>query len=169
MAAGDALQQGLAHRARKAPAAPFRLDVPRLGRFAAVGLCLHGPFFYAGFRALDARFPGRSLGAVLAKTAAGQVTLFPAYLAAALFALASLEGLPKDAAASRVGAAFPRAFAAGCVFWPAANLVNFAAVPPGLPRVAYVNAAAVAWNAYLSLVAAEAAVVVGGGLKGGGK
>jgi len=156
MASGDALQQGLA--ARKARR-PLVLDTPRLARFAAVGACLHGPWFFAGFRALDARFPGKSLVAVLSKTAAGQVTLFPAYLAAALFALAMLEGLELDAATARVRAAFPRAFTAGCVFWPCANVLNFALIPPGMPRVAYVNSASIAWNAYLSLVAADAAAV----------
>lgn len=161
MAAGDVLQQGLAaastpgRRVAKPPLASS-WDARRTARFAAVGLALHGPWFFAGFRTLDARWPGNALSAVVTKTAVGQVTLFPAYLVTALFALAALEGVPPADAAARSRAAFPRAFAAGCVFWPAANLVNFALVPPGMARVAYVNAAAILWNAYLSLVAAEA-------------
>jgi len=163
MAGGDALQQGIARARAKAGAGGSsrpeseKWSWARTARFASVGLCLHGPFFFAGFSALDRRFPGKALSAVVAKTATGQVTLFPAYLATALFALAALEGETLERAAARAGAAFPRAFAAGCAFWPAANLVNFALVPPGLGRVVYVNAAALVWNSYLSLVAADAA------------
>ena len=157
MATGDAIQQSLGRaRARRAGQAQPEWSWPRTARFAGVGLAIHGPFFAWGFGVLDRRFPGKSLAPVLTKTALGQVTLFPTYLATALFALAVLEGAPPAAAADRVGAAFPRAFAAGCVFWPAANLANFSLVPPGLGRVVYINAAATLWNCYLSLVEADA-------------
>jgi protein Mpv17 len=167
MAAGDAVQQALVPRLARpgTPHPPF--DPARTARFAAVGALLHGPFFYAGFSALDRWRPGRDVASVIAKTAAGQATLFPTYLAAALFSLALLAGSGPPDAAAQTRAAWPRAFVAGCAFWPAANLVNFSVVPAGLPRVAFVNGAAVVWNAYLSLVAADAAGAGGaGGVKG---
>jgi hypothetical protein len=51
------------------------LDFERTLRFALVGLTLHGPYFWHGFRWLDARFgPSKSLQIALAKTALGQVS-----------------------------------------------------------------------------------------------
>ena len=48
MAAGDALCQSIAnHRQSKA------VDWHRTARFSVIGLTLHGPLFYHGFRALD--------------------------------------------------------------------------------------------------------------------
>jgi hypothetical protein len=167
MAAGDAVQQAIVPRlARQQPPPPY--DARRTARFAAVGALLHGPFFYAGFGALDRWRPGRDAASVLAKTAAGQATLFPTYLGAALFSLALLAGGAPGDAAAQTASAWPRAFVAGCAFWPAANLINFSVVPPGLPRVAFVNGAAVLWNAYLSLVAADAAGAAGAGVAAAG-
>jgi len=160
MAAGDTLQQVAVPRlTRTTPIPPY--DWRRTARFATVGALLHGPFFHTGFGALDRWRPGKDVASVIAKTAAGQVTLFPTYLAGALFSLALLAGAPAADAASQARSGWPRAFAAGCAFWPAANLVNFSLVPAGLPRVAFVNAAAVAWNTYLSLVASDEAAAGG--------
>lgn len=157
MAAGDAVQQALVPRIARPgePVPPY--DWRRTARFATVGALLHGPFFFVGFSRLDRWRPGRDATSVVAKTAAGQVTLFPTYLAGALFSLAMLAGASAGDAAAQVRSAWPRAFVAGCAFWPASNLVNFWLLPPGLPRVAFVNFSAIVWNSYLSLVAADAA------------
>lgn len=40
-------------------------------------------------------------------------------------------------------------FLSGSLFWPAANLINFMAVPPS-GRVVYANAAGLLWNTFLS-------------------
>jgi protein Mpv17 len=49
----------------------------------------------------------------------------------------------------KVRQALPPTFATGCLFWPAANLLNFMFVPT-TGRVAYANAAGLLWNGWLS-------------------
>lgn len=143
---------------------PGWLDAGRAARFALIGATLHGPFFLNGFRwvegAVNARLgAGVSMRTVLAKTALGQVTLFPAYLTAFFAYSAYLEeifergtrdlGTIAEAAKSRIASQFGPSFAGGCVFWPCVNVINFGAVPPS-GRVAYVAGVGVAWNAFLS-------------------
>jgi hypothetical protein len=43
----------------------------------------------------------------------------------------------------------PEAFCSGCVYWPVANSINFALVPPTV-RVPYLALSAGVWNCYLS-------------------
>ena len=127
-----------------------RLDWRRTGRWAVAGLCIHGPYFFAGFHRLDARFGVSASWKIVAqKTAAAQFLLFPPYLVA-LFSFFGLveRGSPADALA-RVRRCVPAAFAGGCVFWPVANLLNFAFVP-SRARVPYLAASAGVWNSYLS-------------------
>ena len=180
--AGDAACQRLTRR--RGPH-----DWRRSMRFAAVGATMHGPFFYTGFRWLDRTWPGKTgakregggkgggrgrraapppdtppsflpASAVVAKTLAGQAALFPTYTLAAMVALAALDGADKKEVTARVRAGYGRALAAGTLYWPAVNAVNFALVPPsGHARLLAVNGAAAAWNAYLSLVTDDAARV----------
>lgn len=57
MAAGDVVMQRLQHaqlaKESKAHAPAHALDWARTARFAVIGLTLHGPLFYAGFKQLD--------------------------------------------------------------------------------------------------------------------
>ncbi|KAF8058305.1 mpv17l2 [Scenedesmus sp. PABB004] len=157
MAAGDVISQAIARR--RAPPGPGRhadLDLARTARFAAIGL-LHGPFFYKGFRLLDARFGAeRTLRAAATKTLVGQVTLFPVFTSLFLMATALLEGAGPRAGVSRVADKAPGLLVAGTAYWPAVNMVSFMLVPPER-RVLAVNVAAIGWNAYLSFVAAPPA------------
>jgi protein Mpv17 len=66
-------------------------------------------------------------------------------------ALKLLEGKSLEESYKQVSAVFVGTYVTGSVFWPAANMLNFMFVPPS-GRVAYVNAAGLIWNAYLSLV-----------------
>jgi hypothetical protein len=69
MAAGDVVCQKLQKRTLAGP-----VDWKRTGRFAVVGLCVHGPFFLYGFKWLDTVIKGeRSIKTALTKTVLGQV------------------------------------------------------------------------------------------------
>ncbi len=50
---------------------------------------------------------------------------------------------------TKVAAAAPQTLVTGTAFWPVVNGVNFMYVAP-TARVAYVNAAGLFWNAFLS-------------------
>lgn len=126
------------------------IDANRSARFALVGLTLHGPFFYYGFRWIDAHFgPATNISTALVKSFVGQVTLFPVYLATFLVYMAFLEGKSVAQTEDRVRSVFWPAYVTGGAFWPAANIVNFMLVPPQ-GRVAYVAGAGLIWNTYLS-------------------
>ncbi|PNG99105.1 PXMP2/4 family protein 4, partial [Tetrabaena socialis] len=100
----------------------------RTTRFGLIGLCLHGPYFLYGFRMLDERFgPAKTLVTAAKKTALGQLTLFPVYLVAFFTAITLMEcrGVEAEAVAAKLRSSFMPAYAAGSVFWPIANMVNF--------------------------------------------
>ena len=123
-------------------------DIRRTLRFTLAGLTLHGPYFFAGFSALDKRFgPATSLMVVAKKTAAAQFILFPPYLVALFGLMGILE--QHHNLQEKIATNVPDAFLNGCIYWPIANGINFAAVPASL-RVPYLAASAGVWNSYLS-------------------
>ncbi|CAJ1910410.1 unnamed protein product [Cylindrotheca closterium] len=123
-------------------------SVERTLRWTVVGLTLHGPYFLAGFSMLDKQFgAATSLRIVAMKTATAQIVVFPPYLVALFGAMGYMEGHPDIA--EKIHTQVPKAFTAGCVFWPIANVVNFTFVPPAL-RVPYLACSAGVWNSYLS-------------------
>lgn len=126
----------------------------RTGRWAIVGLTLHGPYFFHAFRMLDRHFgPATSLSVVAKKTIFGQIAVFPPYLVALFGYMGIMEPDCHDVP-TKVKEYVPRAFVAGCAFWPIANSVNFAFVSAG-GRVAYVASAGALWNGYLSFINAR--------------
>ncbi|GAX84929.1 hypothetical protein CEUSTIGMA_g12350.t1 [Chlamydomonas eustigma] len=149
MSAGDILCQKIQKRSAMAV-----VDLNRTSRFALVGLTMHGPFFYHGYRWLDTFTTTTgppSLKGALLKTSIGQVTLFPAYLGGALIALSLLEGKRTSEAVAKLQDTFLSTYVAGSFFWPVANTLNFMFMPP-TRRVLFANGAGLIWNAYLSLV-----------------
>lgn len=128
----------------------YEHDVARTGRFFVVGAALHGPFFHYAFRALERGVgPGTCARSVAKKVAIGHGVLFPTYTVGLFYAMSALEGRGLEHGTRRVEARFADAFAAGTMFWPFANAVNFAFVPVRW-RLLYLNIAGVAWNAFLS-------------------
>ncbi|GLC52047.1 hypothetical protein PLESTB_000576600 [Pleodorina starrii] len=151
MQAGDVVCQALQRRNKTGSLDWAAHDWRRTARFGLVGLTLHGPFFLWGFRMLDQRFgPAKTLLTAAKKTALGQVTLFPTYVAAFFTYMTLLEtGGNVAAVGDKLRGAFVQTYIAGSVFWPAANMLNFMFCPPA-GRLLYVNCAGLAWNAILS-------------------
>ncbi|KAK9820187.1 hypothetical protein WJX72_007267 [[Myrmecia] bisecta] len=127
-----------------------RHDWRRTQRFALIGLTLHGPYFYQGFRVIDATF-GASRTAEMAskKTLAGQLTLFPVYCAAFFAYMGLLEGKSAERCIQKVKESYMPTYIGGSVFWPVANMINFMCIP-STGRVAYVSGAGLLWNSFLS-------------------
>ena len=147
MAAGDAICQSLRCRAE---GREISINSSQVGRFALIGLTLHGPYFHHGFQWLDRRFgASTSLSTAVIKTAVGQVTIFPVYLASFFTYMGLLEGLSLQECAQKVMHAAPSTFATGTAFWPIVNVFNFLFIPAS-GRVLYVNAAGLGWNSWLS-------------------
>mmetsp|Transcript_7523 Transcript_7523/g.12454 ORF Transcript_7523/g.12454 Transcript_7523/m.12454 type:complete len:238 (-) Transcript_7523:52-765(-) len=126
-----------------------RYDPVRTLRWATVGLTLHGPYFRYCFAKLDQIFAGaaQSMLVVAKKTALAQFIVFPPYLVALFTAIGIMEGC--DDIAGKVRTNVPKAFMSGCIFWPIANVFNFALVP-STARVPYLASIGALWNGYLS-------------------
>ncbi|KXZ47582.1 hypothetical protein GPECTOR_34g741 [Gonium pectorale] len=107
---------------------------------------------------IDERFgPAKNLLTAAKKTAFGQVTIFPAYVAAFFAYVTLLEtGGDVGAVGDKLRSSFAKTYAAGSVFWPIANMLNFMYCPASA-RVLYVNCAGLVWNAVLSAYNSSAA------------
>mmetsp|Transcript_12721 Transcript_12721/g.18704 ORF Transcript_12721/g.18704 Transcript_12721/m.18704 type:complete len:199 (-) Transcript_12721:341-937(-) len=125
-------------------------DIIRTARWASVGLFMHGPYFYTSFSKLDKLFGGStSFANVVKKTAFGQVVIFPPYLVMLFTYMGIWQTTDPKLLWDYVWNRVPNAFLGGCVFWPAANMINFALVPSTL-RVPYLAALGSVWNVFLS-------------------
>lgn len=121
-------------------------------RFGIIGLTLHGPFFFRGFRWLDTTFGSSpTLKSAITKVMIGQLTLFPTYLASFTVYMGLLEGLSLQQCQEKLKRTFVDTYIAGSIFWPTANMFNFLFLPP-TARVVFINGAGLFWNAYLSFV-----------------
>lgn len=126
-------------------------DPVRTMRWAAVGLTLHGPYFFLSFRKLDCLLGGATSATNAAKkTVIAQLLVFPPYLVALFACMGVMEG-KNDMYKIRTNVKHrvPEAFMGGCVYWPIANFINFSFVSTGA-RIPYLAAVGGLWNAYLS-------------------
>lgn len=130
-----------------------KYDPIRTLRWTTVGLTLHGPYFRYCFGHLDRVFgPAKSALVVAKKTVSAQLICFPPYLVALFLYMGLMEG--SDNIWDKVCDRVPKAFLSGCIFWPIANGVNFAAVPPSA-RIVYLAGVSGLWNGYLSYMNAK--------------
>lgn len=130
----------------------FDHDLARTGRFFIVGATWHGPFFHHAFRGIESVVgSGTCARVVVKKVAFGHTVLFPTYTAGFFFAMAGLEGESMAVGYERLRDKAVDTFVSGTMYWPLANALNFAYVPKS-GRILFLNAAGVAWNAYMSHV-----------------
>lgn len=130
----------------------FDHDLARTGRFFIVGAALHGPFFHHAFRGVEKVVGSGTCARVVGqKVAFGHTVLFPTYTAGFFFAMAGLEGETMAVGYERLKDKAVDTFVSGTMYWPLANAFNFAYVPKS-GRILFLNAAGVAWNAYMSHV-----------------
>lgn len=123
-------------------------DPSRTMRWTVAGLTLHGPYFFHTFGSLDRYFgAAKTISNVVKKTAIAQFVIFPPYLVGLFAYMGCMEGCGDIPA--KVYQRVPDAFLGGCMFWPVANMVNFAIVPPTL-RVPYLASVGSLWNCFLS-------------------
>jgi len=126
----------------------------------AFGLLFYGPYQHFWYRALDARFPGRSTPAFLSKVTLNQVALAPVVLAAVFTWNLALTGAGPDRTVAKIRNDLWPTMVNGWKFWVPAASVNFYAVPLQ-SQVLYMSACGLLWSAYLS----HASMTSGGGLK----
>lgn len=103
----------------------------------------------------------------LKKVVVGQVTLFPTYLAAFYMYMGALEGRPPQQWLDKIQASFAPSYITGSCYWPLVNVLTFTTIAPSM-RVAWINGAGVAWNAYLSWANSTHGSLGGGATVSGG-
>jgi hypothetical protein len=130
-------------------------DVGRTLRWSATGLLLQGPYFFAGFSAVDKIFGAtkKSWTAVAKKTITVQSLLFPPYLVLFFGLTGLMEDHPNNVP-QKIEEGVSKVFVPGCMFWPVANTINFAMIPPTY-RVPYSAVAGIFWSSYLSYANAK--------------
>ncbi|MGK3757060.1 MAG: hypothetical protein ACI8RD_009374 [Bacillariaceae sp.] len=131
-----------------------QFDVGRTLRWSATGLLLQGPYFFAGYSAVDKIFGAtkKSWMVVAKKTITVQSLLFPPYLVLFFGFMGQMENHPN--VEKKIENGVSKAFVPGCMFWPVANTINFAMIPPTY-RVPYSAVAGIFWSSYLSYANAK--------------
>ncbi len=157
MAVGDVIAQNVSNQPE--------WDKKRTGRYALVGLLLHGPYFYVMYGLID-KLGGRDPRQWLRKTLVSHVSVFPIYITCFLSCLTAIERIPMiqsnatqtiplmEAMQQRVKTMAWPIFRDGTAFWPMVNFVTFKLLPQGpgsqVVKVAWANVAGIAWQSYLS-------------------
>eukprot|EP00877_Chromochloris_zofingiensis_P007836 jgi/Chrzof1/3305/Cz12g20090.t1 len=135
----------------------FVYDWARTCRLCLYSALIGTPVGHWWFGFLDKNiFPTRMGHPItaLAKTALDQLFMAPLGIAMFFFSVNMLEGNKPAAAAQVASEKFRPVLLANYMLWPAANLINFALVPPE-QRILYVNVIYVFWVSFLSYMSAR--------------
>lgn len=162
---GDGVAQYTASRSRAGAASPVSYDAGRAARLCTYAALIGTPIGHYWFSFLDKFiFPG-SMGhpvTAVVKTLLDQAIMAPAGIGLFFVAMSVLEGADLRSAWASCKEKFRPTLMANYALWPAANLVNFAFVPPA-QRILYCNVVYVFWASFLSAMASKK----GGGGEGG--
>ncbi|KAI9335684.1 hypothetical protein BDR26DRAFT_865587 [Obelidium mucronatum] len=172
---GDVTSQGIAgHRRRKLTEgkheqtghefysvwnAVHAWDYERTLKMTGFGFGFNGWYSLAGFHLLDRILgPSSTLRQAATKAIISQSFLSPPYLSAfllysAVFCASNSNNKESvSTAIDTVVEKFPELYMSAWTVWPAVNLLTFRYLPPGVPRVAFLNFVGVGWNAYMTAV-----------------
>ncbi|KAF7697788.1 mpv17-like protein [Silurus meridionalis] len=122
------------------------IDWRRTRNVALVAFCFHGNWNYFWLRALERRFPGRSISMVLSKVALDQSFSSPLAISVFYTGMSLLEGKEDIFEAWRER--FFNTYKSGLMYWPFMQFMNFLLVPPFL-RTVFMGCSAFVWSAFL--------------------
>ena len=146
MAAGDACEQQIAGAGA--------WDKGRSARLGVTGLVTTGPLAHALFRQLEIISPGTSSRAVFSKVLMN-AAFMPVMISATLSTAWILEGRRRTEIFTLLKRELGAAVLGGLAFWPAANLVVYKLVRPGLRPIVSSGFGGV-WGVFLAAKAASA-------------
>ncbi|XP_062387200.1 mpv17-like protein isoform X1 [Sardina pilchardus] len=137
-AGGDFVHQCIAHR--------DEIDWKHTRNVAIVAFSFHGNFNYFWLRALERRFPGKSVGMILRKLLLDQSFASPLATSVFYTGVSFLEG--KDDIFEDWRDKFFNTYKTGLMYWPFMQFLNFVLMPLYL-RTAFMGCSAFAWATFL--------------------
>lgn len=137
-AGGDLVHQCLARS--------DHIDWRHTRNVAIVALSFHGNFNYFWLRALERRFPGRSLGMVLRKLVLDQSFASPLATSVFYTGVSFMEG--KEDILQDWREKFFNTYKTGLMYWPFMQFLNFVLMPLYL-RTAFMGCSAFLWATFL--------------------
>eukprot|EP00775_Hariotina_reticulata_P009060 gene9060-9230_t len=152
---GDGVAQFSSSRSSRTSG--FSWDAARATRLCVYAAVVGTPIGHYWFHFLDKFiFPnhmGHPMTAIV-KTLLDQVLMAPAGIGVFFVCMGMLEGQSLSQAWQSTKEKFKPTLMANYVLWPAANLVNFAFVPPA-QRILYCNVVYIFWASFLSAMASK--------------
>lgn len=126
-------------------------SLTRLRNMATIGIVYYGPVYYYYYGWLDRRLPGKNPRTILIKLFIDQViytipSLFMFYLI-----IGKLERKSMPEIKEELRLKYIPTYITATLFWPAAQAVNFALVPP-VYRILYISGASFVWLVFLSYI-----------------
>ena len=146
MAVGDIVEQNLEHRNCEGT-----WDRSRSMRQGLTGLITTGPLAHALFETLERVSPGTAPSAVISKVSMN-ACFMPCMITATLGTVWALEGRSAECIVDRLRQGLLPAVVSGLAFWPLANTLVYACVPPPM-RPAVSSGFGGLWGIYLSACA----------------
>ncbi|XP_076853614.1 mpv17-like protein [Brachyhypopomus gauderio] len=137
-AGGDFVHQYIAHR--------DKIDWKRTRNVAIVACSFQGNFNYFWLRALERRFPGKSLSMISRKLFLDQCFASPLATSVFYTGLSFLEG--KEDVFEDWRGKFFNTYKTGLMYWPFMQFWNFMLMPPYL-RTAFMGCSAFIWATFL--------------------
>lgn len=150
---GDGVAQFTSRNSRS-PDVPV-YDVARATRLCTYAAVIGSPIGHYWFNFLDKFIFPNAMGhpvTALVKTFLDQAIMAPAGIGLFFTAMGVLEGKSTSQAVAEAREKFRPTLMANYMLWPAANLINFAFVPPS-QRILYCNVIYIFWVSFLSTMA----------------
>ncbi|XP_018596478.1 mpv17-like protein isoform X1 [Scleropages formosus] len=122
------------------------IDWTHTRKVALVAFSFHGNFNYFWMRALERRFPGRSVGMVLRKVLLDQTVAAPVATSVFYTGLSFLDG--KNDILQDWRDKFLNTYRTGLMYWPFVQFLNFVLVPLYL-RTTFTGCCAFLWATFL--------------------
>eukprot|EP00934_Nitzschia_sp_Nitz4_P006217 Nitzschia sp. Nitz4//scaffold147_size54853//14501//15436//NITZ4_006611-RA/size54853-processed-gene-0.10-mRNA-1//1//CDS//3329536675//6207//frame0 len=133
----------------------FQVDKAQVGRFAFLNVAFVAPVLHHWYNFINRALPGQSLSRVLQRTFWDEFVFSPVYIPVFLGGLWKLEGTEWPKIRSMLTSQVPGIIVAEWVLWVPTMFVTFRYAPVKF-QVLVINVVGVAWQTFLSFMAAHA-------------
>lgn len=126
-------------------------DWKRLQNMITIGAGYYGPMYFYYYGYLDRKLPGKNPRTVFLKVLIDQVLYTVPSLFVFYCIMGKLESKTNGEIKEEIRLKYVPTYVTSALFWPAAQIVNFAVVPPSF-RILYISSASFVWLIFLSYI-----------------